>query len=266
MSFTPVTPPPRFRLSDAVYAQLEKMVVEGTLRPGDTLPSERDLAAQLAVSRPSLREALLRLESRQLIVGRNGGGYQVGNASTALFVEPLAHLMTGHAQTARDVLEMREVLESMAVELAALRATPEDLRKLEAAASRLESAFSGEFKSAEDCPGARGSRGGRAARATQGNGLDELVELDARFHLTMAEATHNVALANTMQAMHGLVRASVKRSYEALGSKTSAVANLVGQHRAIVDAIATGDPEQARRAMRAHLTLVRHGVLATRSD
>jgi GntR family transcriptional repressor for pyruvate dehydrogenase complex len=271
MSFKPITPPPRFRLSDAVYTQLEKMVVDGALQPGEALPSERDLAQQLSVSRPSLREALLRLESRHLIVGRTGGGYQVGNASTPLFADPLTYLMAGHAQTARDIVEMREVLESMAVELAALRATPDDLRNLEAAAARLEAAF--------------GDGAGSAP-------LDELVELDARFHLALAEATHNVVLAHTMHAIHGLVRDSVRRSYQALGEQHAAgatargagragaaealapadtgdapgadVADLVRQHRAILDAVSSGDPERARQAVRAHLALIRRGALAAR--
>src|ERR1700730_7141415 len=130
MSFTPITPPPRFRLADAVYEQLEKMVVCGMLRADEPLPSERDLAQQGGVSRPLVREALSKLESRGLIAGRTGGGYRVANTCAPLVPDPLTHLMSGHDKTADDVLEMREVLESMSVELATARATPADLEKL----------------------------------------------------------------------------------------------------------------------------------------
>ena len=63
MSYTPIVPPARFRLSDAICDQLEQLIVDGNLRAGESLPSERDLAQQLNVSRPSLCEAVRRSES-----------------------------------------------------------------------------------------------------------------------------------------------------------------------------------------------------------
>jgi GntR family transcriptional repressor for pyruvate dehydrogenase complex len=248
MPFTPITPPPRFRLADAVYEQLEKMVVSGALSADQSLPSERDLAQQVGVSRPLVREALSKLESRGLIVVRTGGGYRVANACAPWLADPLGHLMAGHEKTAADVLEMREVLETMSVELATMRASAADLEKLEAAVSALEQAFS------EQCAAASGEPGDPA--------LDRLVELDARFHMALAEATHNVVLAHTMHAIFGLIRGSVERSYRAIASREQEVGALVRQHRAIFAAVASRDPQRARAAVTAHLELVKRGTQA----
>lgn len=242
-SFVPVTPPPRLRLSDMVYEQLETMVVEGRLAPGSALPSERDLAQQMGVSRPSLREALLRLESRGLIVGRNGGGYRVANASQPLLAEPLSQLMSRHTKTVDDVLEMREVLEAKAVELAAERATAEDLVRLRQALEALETAY------------ADGRDGG------DGNAmLTRVPELDAHFHLALAEATHNLVLVHLMHAIFKLLRGSVIDNYRAIVGHGADLAELIEQHRRVYDAVAAHDASRAQRHMREHLTFIRENA------
>lgn len=237
MAFTPITPPSRTRLSDVVYDQLEKMVADGALRPGEALPSERDLAQRLGVSRPSLREALLKLESRQLIEARAGGGYLIANASAVRIADPLEQLMARHAQAAHDMMEMREVLEAMAVRLAAARATDDDLRRLRGATEALEAAF---------------------ARHDGVAPMDDLAELDARFHVVLAEATHNVALAHTMHAIGGLLRGAVIQSYHAMQRRGTTMAHLIEQHRVILDAVASRDPDRAQEAVRAHLAFIKH--------
>ncbi|VVE29608.1 Pyruvate dehydrogenase complex repressor [Pandoraea pneumonica] len=247
-SFAPVTPPPRLRLSDMVYEQLETMVVEGRLAPGSALPSERDLAQQMGVSRPSLREALLRLESRGLIVGRAGGGYLVANASQPLLAEPLSQLMSRHSKTVDDVLEMREVLEAKAVELAAERATPEDIARLGQALEALEAAYAAGRDGLDD------DRDGGARGASL---LTRVPELDAHFHLALAEATHNLVLVHLMHAIFELLRGSVVDNYRAIVGHGADLAELIGQHRRIFDAVASHDAASAQRALREHLTFIR---------
>lgn len=250
-SFVPVTPPPRLRLSDMVYEQLETMVVEGRLAPGSALPSERDLAQQMGVSRPSLREALLRLESRGLIVGRAGGGYLVANASQPLLAEPLSQLMSRHSKTVDDVLEMREVLETKAVELAAARATPEDIARLRHALEALEAAFAAAREGLDE-GGVIDERDARHQAL-----LTRVPELDARFHLALAEATHNLVLVHLMHAISELLRGSVVDNYRAIVGHGADLAELIGQHRRIFDAVAAGDAANAQRSLREHLTFIR---------
>ncbi|WP_174995653.1 FadR/GntR family transcriptional regulator [Pandoraea horticolens] len=246
-SFAPVTPPPRLRLSDMVYEQLETMVVEGRLAPGSALPSERDLAQQMGVSRPSLREALLRLESRGLIVGRAGGGYLVANASQPLLAEPLSQLMSRHSKTVDDVLEMREVLEAKAVELAAERATPEDIARLAKALDALEAAYA----ASRDGLDGEGDAKGQSL-------LTRVPELDAHFHLALAEATHNLVLVHLMHAIFELLRGSVVDNYRAIVDHGADLAELIDQHRRIFNAVASHDANSAQRSLREHLAFIRN--------
>ncbi|WP_160118097.1 FadR/GntR family transcriptional regulator [Pandoraea pulmonicola] len=249
-SFAPVTPPPRLRLSDMVYEQLETMVVEGRLAPGSALPSERDLAQQMGVSRPSLREALLRLESRGLIVGRAGGGYLVANASQPLLAEPLSQLMSRHSKTVDDVLEMREVLEAKAVELAAERATPEDVARLAQALEALEAAYAAYAAERDGFDGEGDARGQSL--------LTRVPELDAHFHLALAEATHNLVLVHLMHAIFELLRGSVVDNYRAIVGHGADLAELIAQHRRIFNAVASHDAASAQRSLREHLTFIRN--------
>ncbi|WP_176399061.1 FadR/GntR family transcriptional regulator [Pandoraea sp. PE-S2T-3] len=249
-SFAPVTPPPRLRLSDMVYEQLETMVVEGRLAPGSALPSERDLAQQMGVSRPSLREALLRLESRGLIVGRAGGGYLVANASQPLLAEPLSQLMSRHSKTVDDVLEMREVLEAKAVELAAERATPEDIARLAQALEALEAAYAAGRDGHDGLDGQDGDARGASL-------LTRVPELDAHFHLALAEATHNLVLVHLMHAIFELLRGSVVDNYRAIVGHGADLAELIDQHRRIFNAVASHDGASAQRSLREHLAFIR---------
>ncbi|ALS59027.2 hypothetical protein AT302_03830 [Pandoraea norimbergensis] len=230
-----------------VYEQLETMVVEGRLAPGSALPSERDLAQQMGVSRPSLREALLRLESRGLIVGRAGGGYLVANASQPLLAEPLSQLMSRHSKTVDDVLEMREVLEAKAVELAAERATPEDIARLAQALEALEVAFAA----------GRDGLDGQNGDARGASLLTRVPELDAHFHLALAEATHNLVLVHLMHAIFELLRGSVVDNYRAIVGHGADLAELIDQHRRIFNAVASHDAASAQRSLREHLAFIR---------
>jgi DNA-binding FadR family transcriptional regulator len=239
MSFTAVTPPPRLRLSDIVYQQLEKMIVDGQLAPGAALPSERELGEQLKVSRPPLREALHKLESRGLISQRNGGGYCVANASAPLIADPLAQLLARHPKAADDIFELRHGLETVSVQLAASRADAGDIARLEEITRELEEAY--------------GLRGDPAHAA-------RLPALDARFHLLLAEATHNVALVHVMHAIFNLLQSAVEQNYQQLSAHDADIAALIAQHRAILEAVKTHDSEAGRQAMAGHLNFIRHNV------
>lgn len=84
------------RLSDDIVAQLEAMILEGTLKSGERLPAERVLAEQFGVSRPSLREAIQKLVAKGLLVSRQGGGNYVTESLGATFSDPLLHLLEGN--------------------------------------------------------------------------------------------------------------------------------------------------------------------------
>ncbi|MEU9775749.1 GntR family transcriptional regulator [Streptomyces sp. NPDC047968] len=118
------------KLSDVIEQQLEYLILEGTLRPGEKLPPERELAKQFDVSRPSLREAIQRLEAKGLLLRRQGGGTFVQTNLWQSFSDPLAELLADHPESQFDLLETRHALEGIAAYYAALRGTDEDLARI----------------------------------------------------------------------------------------------------------------------------------------
>jgi len=129
------------KLSDVIEQQLEFLILEGTLRPGEKLPPERELAKQFDVSRPSLREAIQRLEAKGLLLRRQGGGTFVQNSLWQSFSDPLVELLSDHPESQFDLLETRHALEGIAAYYAALRSTDEDrvrIRELHQAIERAQ--------------------------------------------------------------------------------------------------------------------------------
>ena len=102
------------------------MIVEGVFKPGDTLPPERQLARDFKVSRASLRQALSVLESRGLILSRQGGGNYVCDVVRKSFSDPLLDLIKRHHELKFQVIELRQTLECSAAYYAAERATDKD--------------------------------------------------------------------------------------------------------------------------------------------
>lgn len=93
------------KLSDVIEQELERLIVEGTLSPGQQLPPERELAKQFEVSRPSIREAIQRLEAKRLLTRRQGGGTFVSDRIWQSFSDPLLNLLSSHSETQLDLLE-----------------------------------------------------------------------------------------------------------------------------------------------------------------
>jgi GntR family transcriptional repressor for pyruvate dehydrogenase complex len=219
------------RLSDVVSGQIRSLISSGTLLPGQRLPAERELAEQLNVSRPSLREALIRLESDGFIRAVARGGFVVSDVTAPLVSVPLATLLEHHPGASADVLELRHGLETLSTAYAAERATDADLERIAAAFDALQAA---------------------AAEPKR----TRIAEKDAAFHLAIADATHNVALAHVMHGLHELVRESMLTSHRLVDYDDEVEANLLAQHQAIFDAITARDPARAREASGAHLDYV----------
>ncbi|MGL4855350.1 GntR family transcriptional regulator, partial [Plesiomonas sp.] len=118
------------KLSDVIEQQLERLILEGTLSPGQKLPPERELAVQFDVSRPSLREAIQRLEAKGLLLRRQGGGTFVQQQLWQSFSDPLSELLSAHPESQFDLLETRHALEGISAYYAALRGTDADFQRL----------------------------------------------------------------------------------------------------------------------------------------
>jgi GntR family transcriptional repressor for pyruvate dehydrogenase complex len=235
VKFKPVTLPPSPRISDAIAHQLEHLIAEGRLSPGEGLPSERELARQIGVSRPSLREALSKLRSRGFIEPARNGGAVVTELTHATLTEPLSQLLERHPSAIRDLIEMRVVLEAHAASLAAQRATAADL-------TRLEAALAAQIK-------------GRSRNVVT------LAKRDLDFHESIAHASHNIALLHTTHGLAKLIKVFVQRGYEIILSSKDARSDkdrVERQHLAILEAIRRRDPEAARIAAQEHVHLTEH--------
>jgi DNA-binding FadR family transcriptional regulator len=212
---------PGFRgsVSTEVSAHLEKLIAVGTLKPGDRLPSERDLAASLGVSRASLREAMHELEAKHLVERRPGRGTTVLPAPE--HVQTLYTQLSDAEHQLRDIAELRGTIEPRLAELAAERATAANLVELE---NLLRNPV------AEVSP-------------------EESLRLDLEFHMLVAAAAQNPL----MSAINTLA-CSWTTSSRVLSHSTryAREVSYLG-HRAILAAVTAGNPAEARDAMARHL-------------
>ena len=108
------------RAADVIMDQIERLILEGKVRPGQKLPSERSLAEEFDVSRPTVREAIQKLEARGLIQRRHGGGTFVAEHVGSTFIDPMMAMIQRSPDGTFDILELRFALESVAGWLAAL--------------------------------------------------------------------------------------------------------------------------------------------------
>lgn len=227
------------RLSDDIVAQLEAMILEGTLKSGERLPAERVLAEQFGVSRPSLREAIQKLVAKGLLVSRQGGGNYVTESLGATFSDPLLHLLEGNPEAQRDLLEFRHTLEGACAYYAALRATSLDHQRLTEAFEALQACY---------------------ARNDQVSAEEGAA--DARFHLAIAEASHNTVLLHTIKGLFDLLRRNVVTNIGGMyAQRTETRAQLMEQHQRLYYAIISGQAELAREVSNQHIHYVQE-VLA----
>ncbi|WP_022964372.1 FCD domain-containing protein [Halopseudomonas pelagia] len=232
------------RLADTIVEQLESMILEGALQPGERLPAERALAEQFGVSRPSLREAMHKLAAKGLLVSRQGGGNYVAATLGSSFSDPLLSLLESHPEAQRDLLEFRHTLEADCAYYAAMRATDLDLQHLRNAYDALQACYD---------PLSATSRTEEGAA-------------DARFHLAIAEASHNTILLHTIRGLFDLLKRNVVTNiggmYE-LRPETRLM--LISQHRELFEAITEHRADDARASASRHIGYVQN-VLAERRE
>lgn len=229
------------RISDAVARDLETRILEGSLKPGDRLPAERDLAVELGVSRPSLREAIQKLVSKGLLTTRHGGGNYVTDRLEAPFVDPWQEMLSGHPMLQSDLLEFRHMLEGQAAYLAAERATDADIERLDSAYMALD-----------------------AVRAS--NDLGACIDTDVAFHQAIAEAAHNVLIGHLTASLLRVIHGHISRNLEHLHARPQRWDQLQAQHAAIWSAIRERNPEAAAQAARDHIEFVRQSMVDTAKE
>ncbi len=219
------------KISGAVMRQIEELILQGVLRPGERLPAERELAEAMDVSRPTLRDALADLEERGLVVTRPGGGTFIAEVLGSAFAPPLIELFASHDSALFDYVEFRRDLEALAAERAAVNATEGDLAAIDSVFRRME-------------------------EAAQKRDPAEEAALDAELHMAVVEAAHNIVMLHTMRSLYELLVRGVFYNRAVVYSLPERRSKLLDQHRAIRDALLARDPRAAREAAEAHLSFI----------
>lgn len=216
----------RTRLYEDVVEQIRKLIVDGTLAPGDQLLPERQLAEKLGVSRSAVREALTSLVSLGLLEITPGSGAYVKETKIDDLIDPLASIMLKEINDVFDILEARQVLETGAAHLAAQRAERTDLYELHEFLRDMENDVS------------------------EGRDTDES---DSQFHFSVVRASHNTVLINLMTVLMGLMKEYYGPSRKRLVENRQYREMWALQHTEIYEAIKNGDPENATDAVAKHL-------------
>ncbi len=217
--FTPIQSQ---RLYQEIAEQILNMIREGQLKPGDLLPSERELAQRMHVSRVSVRDAIRVLEARGIVEVRQGEGTRVRTPDAATLVAPLSALLEVRRELVRHLFDLRRMIEPQFAAEAARRITPAHLERLQEIVAR------------------------QAARTARG---EFPIEEDEAFHRGIVEATGNpVALE-----VHAILAEYLRGGRDlALQTPERAARSLEG-HRAILEALAARDPTAAREGMWRHI-------------
>lgn len=197
------------------------MIVSGDLRPGSRLPREADLAADLGVSRNSLREAVRALSLVRILDVRQGDGTYVSSLEPNSLLDAMSFLLEFHQDdSVLDILSVRRILEPEATALAAQRMTGAELEHL------------------------------RTLVQPEGASVTDLVALDLNFHAAIAAASGNKVLASLLDSLSmPTMRARIWRGI----TEEGAFERTVAEHRGICDAIAAHDPRLAHARALAHV-------------
>ena len=219
------------KLSQSVIRQIELLILRGILRPGERLPSERELAERMDVSRPSLREAIADLQERGLLSTRPNAGIYVADVLGSAFSPALVDLFARHDEAVFDYLAFRRDMEGLAAERAARLGSDTDLSVIAAIFDKMETAHGKRDPSDE-------------------------AALDAQFHMAIIEASHNVVMLHMMRSMFDLLRQGVFYNRQMMFKTRTTREALLDQHRAINAALQSRDSAAARAAVEAHLGFV----------
>ena len=208
-------------LTMATARKVKSMIIQEGMKPGDRLPTEKELAALFNVSRSTLREAMKFLRAENVVVIRQGSGTFV-SAETGIAEDPLGLHFTDQKYVLQDLFETRMLVEPQIAGLAVQRATPQDIRNLERLVAEMDRL-----------------QANSAAAA----------EMDIQFHTAVAECTHNDVLARVVP----IINESIRRGHVETFENTESFKRSKRSHMGICQAIAEGDYAKAKFQAERHI-------------
>ncbi len=218
------------KVYEQVAKQIERLIAEGLLKPGDKLPPERELAETFQVSRGSVRDAIRSLELVGLVEPRQGEGTVVREFSADLLVNPLATVLARKRELVGELLDVRKMIEPPLVARAAMRASAEEIAYLEDILRRQKEKM---------------ERG------------ELTIEEDSEFHYAVATAAQNSVVLRVLDVLMDLLRETRERSLQVNGRLRKSFAG----HRRILRAIKRRDASAAEAAMHRHIEEIEAIVL-----
>ena len=212
----------RGAVADEAVPRIVELILEAGLRPGDRLPSERELMARLSIGRSSLREAVKTLVALGVIEVAVGSGMYVADGEGSMITRPLFWGRLMSEQSTREVVEARRVVEVELAGLAAERARDDELAAIGEKIALMERQL--------DDP-------------------DAFARYDLEFHLAIADAAHNQVLRQVIDTMRHVLRVWFAEAFRGREDRSEPIR----RHKVIYEAIAARDPARARQAMAEHI-------------
>lgn len=232
MSKKKFTPIKSKKISEIVFENIKSEIISGTFSSGEKLPSERILAEQMGVSRPTIREAIKQLIFAGYLESSQGDGTYVKSLTGTLMPDTLKEQVEESKTLFTDLAEIRYLIEGWACEQAAKNRTDEDLKRMEAIVDNMS----------------------RVTVRKQFTGLD------LEFHRTIAEMTKNTISLHLMKSISDIMIPVITYHRENLFISDIEIEKLQHQHREIFAHIKAGDPQKARAAMEEHIGFTLTGM------
>lgn len=213
------------KVYEQVIEQIKNMIIDGTLKKGDRLPSERELVESLEVSRTSVREAIRALQIMGLIECRQGEGNFIRQNFENTLLEPISIMFMLQESNPEEVLEVRKIIEVETAALAVSRITAKQLNELKNIADSFKTCRNENIN----------------------------VKYDKEFHYKIAKASGNLLIINILNAMSSLMDSFLIDARKKILINEDNLLVLANQHERIYEAIRDGSEERASQEMKKHL-------------
>lgn len=224
-----ITPIDRSGITELVVRRIKELLESGDLKAGSRLPPERELAEMLGISRPSLRTALKALSVMGIIRAKPGAGTFIAEAIPEIFLEPMQFMALINKTALDEIFEARLIIESALAELAAEKATKEDLQAIEI-----------------ELEGMYGNM----------NNPEAFFEHDLRFHHVIAQASKNHVMSGIMETLVQMLYQMRRKTI----ARTRGMEEAIEFHRKIYNSIKRHDSKGARKLMSDHLRNAKQGL------
>jgi GntR family transcriptional repressor for pyruvate dehydrogenase complex len=222
------------KVSELIFQQIKATILTGEMKPGDKLPSERELAERFQASRISVREALKNMETSGLLTIKPGTGVFVAEVSSKPMSEFLSSAFEIKKTSLDSLTEARMILEPSVARFACNTILPEELLKLEQNLEKASSIV------------AKGS---------------PALEVDIEFHSLIVEATHNQLIALTMKTLLDTVQQMTSKKIDDVKWKIDIARHSVSCHRKILEAFRQGNPQEVYELMLDHILQIQRDEL-----